>query len=149
MMVLGLYRPPSSVVREFIDEVHSILMENFSNYVNMIIAGDFNIDLNSNTNYYGYFIIMLVEMSFVPLITEPTRCTDTSGTHIDHIWSNMDRNFHSFVFNLRVTDHFLTLTSFKSIKKNKFTIKHLETIQLFLIHDLAQYFMKSFFFIIW
>ena len=48
----------------------------------MIIAGD--------------FMNMLVEMSFVSLITEPTLCTDTSSTHIDHIWSNMDRNFHYF-----------------------------------------------------
>ena len=121
--ILGVYRPPGSGVREFIDELQSILMENFSSDVNMIIAGDFNIDLNSNTNYCGDFMNMLVGMSFVSLITEPTRCTDTSNTLIDHIWSNMDRNFHSFVFKLRVTDHFLTLTSFKSIKKNKFTIK--------------------------
>ena len=71
-------------------------MENFSNDVNMIIAGDFNIDLNSNSNYCGDFINMLVEMSFVSLITEQTRCTDTSSILIDHIWSNMDRSFHSF-----------------------------------------------------
>ena len=35
----------------------------------------------------------------------------------------MDRKFHSFVFELRVTGHFLTITSFKSMKKDKFTIK--------------------------
>ena len=66
---------------------------------------------------------MLVEMPFVPLITDPTRRTGISSTLVDHMWSNMDRKFHSFVFNLIVTVHFLTLTSFKSIKKKKYTIK--------------------------
>ena len=87
-------------------------MENFSNVINIIIAGDFIIYINSNTNYCGDFKNMLVEMSFVSLITEPTRCTDTSSTLIDHIWSNMNRIFLSFDFKLRVTDYFLTLTSF-------------------------------------
>ena len=119
-------------------------MENFSNDVNVNIAGDFNNDLNSNTYYCGDFINMLVEMSFVSLVTEPTRCIDTSSTLIDQIWSNMDRNFHSFVFESRVTDHFLTLTSFKSIKKINFNIKNLEIIQLFLFHDLAQCFKNNF-----
>ena len=116
--ILGIYRPPNSNVRKFVDELHNILMLKFPNDVNMIISGDFIIHPNSNTNYRG-----LVEISFVSLITQPTLCTKTWSTLIDHLWFNMDRKFHSFVFELRVTGHFLTITSFKSMKKDKFTIK--------------------------
>ena len=73
-------------------------MGNFLNYVNVIITGDFNTDLNFNTNYCGDFFIVLVEMSFLSLITEPTLCTDTSSTLIDHMWSNMNTKFTCFVF---------------------------------------------------
>ena len=52
-------------------------MENFFNQVNVFIAVDFNVDLNSGTNYCEDCINMLVEMSFMSLIIEPTRCTDT------------------------------------------------------------------------
>ena len=46
----------------------------------MVIAGDFHIDLNSNTIYCGDLFNMIVEMSFVSLITEPpTGCTHTSS----------------------------------------------------------------------
>ena len=62
---------------------------------------------------------MLVGMSFVSLITEPTRCTDTSST------LNKERKFKFFVSKLGVPDHFLTCASLKSTKNNKFTIKKL------------------------
>ena len=77
---------------------------------------------------------MLVEMSFVLLITEPTCCTDTFSTLINHIWSNIDRNFRSVVVKLRVTDHFLILASLQSINKNKLTIKEIRD-HLALLND--------------
>ena len=54
--ILGLYRPPKSDVHEIMGELQNVLIENFSNNVNVIIAGNFNIDLNSKTNHCGNFI---------------------------------------------------------------------------------------------
>ena len=73
-------------------------MEIFSNDFGLIIAEDFNVDVSSDTNYCEDLINMLVKMSFASLITEPTRCTNTSSTSIDHIRSNTERNFHFFCF---------------------------------------------------
>ena len=42
---------PKVKVREFFDDLQKILMENFSSDINVIIAGDFNVGPNSNTNY--------------------------------------------------------------------------------------------------
>ena len=122
-LIFGFYRTPIPNVRIFIDELQNFLIENFSKDFNVIFTGYFNIDLYSKSNYSGDFINRLLEKSLVSLLSELTRCKDISSTLIDHIWSNMDSKLHYFVFRLKVNDNFLTLASFKAIKKNTFTIK--------------------------
>jgi len=55
-----------------------------------IICGDFNYNLfnikhhQPTEDYYNY----MHANSYFPLISKPTRVTDTSATLIDHIWTN-------------------------------------------------------------
>ena len=93
------------------------MFQMMSMYFMFLIARDSDIGLKSNTKYCGSFINMLVEISFVSLITKPTRCTNTSSTHIEHTCSNIDGKFHYFSFKFRVTDQFLTVIHLSQSKR--------------------------------
>ena len=44
--------------------------------------------------------------SYYPIVTHPTRITDTSATCIDHIWTNIrDRQITSGIFTDEIADH--------------------------------------------
>ena len=85
----NIYRPPRTCnknITKLIDEFSSVLssLENSNN--NLIIAGDFNINLlkiNENRIYSDFFYT-LISHSLYPQITFPTRFTKTNGTLIDN-----------------------------------------------------------------
>ena len=64
-----------------------------------------NLDKHEPTNNYHN---ILTSCSFKPLITKPTRITDSSKTLIDHIWTNDLRNtsiHNSHILITDITDH--------------------------------------------
>jgi hypothetical protein len=88
-LVLGnIYRPPRNNVESletFVNET-SNLFEHLHRHKNVLIAGDFNIDLlklkenNSVNNYFEH----LLSFSYIPKISVPTRLTQKHGTLIDN-----------------------------------------------------------------
>ena len=86
----NIYRPPRDLLenyREFMKEFSSILDKLESNNNEVIITGDFNIDLlkiNDKPIISEYFDL-LTSHSFYPKITVPTRLTNNHGTLIDNI----------------------------------------------------------------
>ena len=74
--------------------------------------GDFNIDMQTNSNRKWQTLIQLFDLS--QLISQPTRVTETSSTIIDHIYtSNPDVIVKSFVSNYAISDHFPVCTTRK------------------------------------
>ena len=73
-----------------------------------------NIDRHTQTkSYYD----LLTSASFKPLITKPTRITETNATLIDHIWTNDLRNTSlnkSHVILTDITDHLPCVTVVKN-----------------------------------
>ena len=73
-----------------------------------------NIDKHTLTNeYYN----LLTAASFKPLITKPTRITETSETLIDHIWTNNLSNTSankSHIILTDISDHLPCITIIKS-----------------------------------
>ena len=72
------------------------------------IMGDFNVDLlklgthGPTSDYFGEF----TSGGFYPLISLPTRLTDTTATLIDNIWTNnVVANIGSGLVTVRVSDH--------------------------------------------
>ena len=54
------------------------------------ITGDFSYDVSNHDNeHVCNFVEMMLEGHYFPVITKPTRITDTSATVLDHIWKNL------------------------------------------------------------
>ena len=87
ILVGCIYRHPkaASGIPHFTENLN-ILMKNIKDNTTAIIAGDFNIDLiNTDNNHVEQYTNTILQNSFIPCITIPTRVTDHSASIIDHI----------------------------------------------------------------
>ena len=61
-------------------------------------------------------------LNLIPLITLPTRAPPDSNSQpslIDHIWTNIPPPAKAFVFNVAITDHFITAAIFPFVTDEK------------------------------
>ena len=87
ILVGCIYRRPkaASGIPHFTENLNT-LMKNIKDNTTAIIAGDFNIDLiNTDNNHVEQYTNTILQNSFIPCITIPTRVTDHSASIIDHI----------------------------------------------------------------
>ena len=113
----NVYRPPRPEdLEEFLQQINIVLsdLNNFSS--NILILGDFNIDLlkiNDKLLHKTYFANML-SLGLSPAITLPTRVTEVSATLIDHIFTLVGgNNIHSSgIIISDISDHFPYFYSF-------------------------------------
>ena len=97
----GFYIPPNSspdyfdLIKESVDRAYN------TNLADIIITGDFNIDMSQNNN--NKMTDLLLEYNLNQLITEPTHFTETSSL-IDLI---LVRNNNNNVLNSGVADPFM------------------------------------------
>ena len=98
---------------------------------NVVLAGDFNIDLlkiNSNCKYQEFYD-SLAEFDFLPIITLPTRISKRNATLIDHMYCKSP-NPHSIsesgILATQISDHMATFVALNIIIIKNY--KHLETI---------------------
>ena len=83
--------------------------------------GDFNIDLLqfNKRNLADDVINSTFSQSLVPVITKPTRVTHTSGTLIDHIYTNnVTSTSHSGIIITAMADHFGIFYVLENSRKN-------------------------------
>ena len=89
-VVLGnIYRPPhdnNAKYQQFINELTPLLTTISNNYSDVIIAGDFNIDLlkMKDKPIFSEYFDVISSLSFFPYITLPTRLSDINCTLIDN-----------------------------------------------------------------
>ena len=110
--VVGVvYRPPGSDLECFSREINRIMAR--LGGVDSYIMGDFNIDLLSNRQVAsgpdtaGEFM----SGGFYPLISLPSRITDTTATLIDNIWTNnVGAEVASGLVTVRLSDHLPVFT---------------------------------------
>ena len=107
--VFGVYRRPLSSVSSFGDILGNILHARTTPN-NSIIMGDFNIDSLSNSltqDEDEEFVVDLLKfLSYLPLISIPTRVTHSTANCIDHIYFNSFSMCKFGVVNVAITDHF-------------------------------------------
>ena len=70
-----------------------------------------NVDLLNPDDYMEEYCATLQSVSYLPVITEPTRVTDTSITLIDHMWTNQLHEVVSGVIVTSISDHYTTFLS--------------------------------------
>ena len=96
-MVHIVYRPPSSDLALFFNELSKVLDHSFGKYENLLILGDLNIDLSDQTKIpksKKEFLHGLYDTyDLYNLISESTCITRTSESMTDLILTNCSRSF--------------------------------------------------------
>lgn len=109
--IVGIvYRPPNCNLEEFNGLFNDIISKIRQEGKYFYIMGDFNINLlNVDQHLHTReFLDNMFSSTLIPVITKPTRITDTSATLIDHIYCNQIDNAKLFtgILHTRITDHF-------------------------------------------
>ena len=124
-IVIGcLYRHPHfNNLDDFFLYINSTLTKLSKEKKDIYLAGDFNLDLmkyNTNTKSRDFNNI-ITSYGYLPLITQPTRISNTTSTLIDNIFTNaftLDNESGNIL--IEFADH---LTQFVSIKKEIYPTK--------------------------
>lgn len=127
ILVVGIYRSPSSDVKEFLNRLGMLFEFLLSINRKFVIAGDLNINiLESNTNSKD-FKNLLKSYGLNFLVDFPTRVTAVSETAIDNILTNISINELKITGIItELSDHdgqILEINFFKNLLKNKHIFK--------------------------
>ena len=131
LLISSVYRPPNTSLSEF-DRILKRYLETLREHSdNIVIGGDFNIDLTKSytVKSTSEFIDTMLEFELFPTITIPTRVTMTSATLIDNIFisRNIGMSYKSFVLCEDISDHLPTFCNIKdcntSIPQNPLIIE--------------------------
>ena len=113
-LIIGvLYRPPNQSTLRFLERLKDLLPVINNEHKELILMGDFNIDLMKldNLSCANELLELFYSFYLYPLINKPTRVTDTSATLIDNIFSNNSCIF-SCVLTTEISDHLPILALF-------------------------------------
>lgn len=139
LIIICVYRPPSSDVFDFFDIVEKILEKIIVENCEMCFAGDFNIDLLSESNQIkNYFLSLLSSFGLDQSVFACTRESKNSNTCLDYIFTNI-KSYEIKVVENHISDHksvilkflksnlntnyFKFIRSFNSINKELFRKK--------------------------
>lgn len=127
-----IYKHPCMSINEFNIEIKKLLNQLSSEQKNIILMGDFNIDLlnyDSDSNI-AQFLDQLLSNSLYPTISAPTRITNKSKTLIDNIFLNL-LNTKLIGGNIyeSISDHLPQFLILKKQNKELNTKNHNETMK--------------------
>lgn len=133
-IVIGnIYKPPKSNnnvhnIESFINELEPILAELNNRNAEILLTGDFNINLLkiNEKDSFAKFLDTMLENSFFPKITLPTRISTHSCTLIDNIFVKLSPNSlnnTSGIFYSDISDHFPYFTCLNNVMKTSQTSK--------------------------
>ena len=93
-------------IKAFYDQLESVLDVASSGNKEIIITGDFNIDLSRNYCHRHNLVQLFQQYSCTQLINESTRITENTSTLIDHIWAyDLNNVKKSGVIPVGISDH--------------------------------------------
>ena len=110
IVVFAVYRPHSDSIDNFSQQLEQMLQSPILDNKQIILLGDINIDLiKHSTQPVSEFINTMQSLSFIPIITKPTRFPPAGSrgepSLLDHIWVNSLKEYSSGVLCVDVTDH--------------------------------------------
>ena len=124
LLVSSMYRPPNTDALKFVDEYGTLLseMKRIPN-CDLVIGLDHNMDfMKSNLHRLtSEFISLNLDLLMMPLITRPTRITNSTATLIDNIIvdQSMLDLCTSNVLIEDISDHLPSVVSITGLKLNK------------------------------
>ena len=113
-MLGNVYRPPRDLnenYQTFIDELTPVLYDLQKRQCEVVIAGDYNIDLLKVKQklIFNQYLDTLISLSFFPKITLPTRFSNKRGTLIDNFLCKFSHGFlqtTAGIIPCGISDHF-------------------------------------------
>ena len=134
IIIGNIYRPPRNILDNYInfnDELDEILTNLQRTRQEVVIVGDFNIDLMKirENHHADDFFQVIMSNGFVPRITLPTRLSHSSSTLIDNIFVKLSNNFCEATAGIlmnNISDHqpcFITLDYLKLRQRKSRYIK--------------------------
>ena len=126
-IVGNIYRPPGGNIREFnsiLDDLLSHLKTNVNTKKasEILLMGDFNINLIKHDSHIptSEYLDILLSHGQKPLISLPTRITNTSSSLIDHISTNtIENDLDSGIIYSTISDHLATFHISNDTKDRK------------------------------
>lgn len=120
-----VYRPPNQEV-DFLSELGAMIRYlHFSNHHNIIVLGDFNVNLLAHSRESLFLSTLVNDLLLTQIIKDPTRVTHDSHSLIDLIIVNNDLPIEdSGVIDCSLSDHnFVYCTiKFSTVKKTYFKV---------------------------
>ena len=101
-----IYRPPNTDIKLFIDHMKEVLEYVQTENKVLYLVGDYNINLLNvdSHNLTADFNDTIYSYGLIPLITRPTRVTETSATLIDNIFTNKNISYGKSMYGILVSD---------------------------------------------
>ena len=139
----GFYRVPDTNINLFIEKYNDIVEQLKTNY-ELILVGDFNIDLLKDDTSKNNFMLCIQSNYLIPVITNITRIAtkinnngiaETSETLIDNIFIKANTSHVSGVIETHISDHFSIFTSIPLVIKET---NHISEIKYRSINDYNQ-----------
>jgi hypothetical protein len=118
LILINVYRPflNMALFLEKINEHVSALADRFKKE-EIVIVGDFNVDLLENTSFSDKLISQFLPLGLLQRVSIPTRVQGKSKSLIDHAYVRSNKQVLSNVLVTDISDHFATLTVFPKWKK--------------------------------
>lgn len=147
-IVVLFYRPPNGNSAPFFEFLESLLGFVNDNKFNVILGGDFNINMLCDTSTKKHFEMLLSINGCINVITGPTRVTSNSETLIDLFITNFNESsVISGIIKSDISDHFpiflFVRGQHKKTKKKReitfqnITIRNLEEFRRSCVSELA------------
>ena len=134
IIISNIYRPPkfnnnNTTIRNFIDEITPVLNNLQSKSCDVVLAGDFNIDLLkiNERELYGEFFDLMLSCNFFPQISLPSRFSKKNASLLDQIFvknSFLDRSVSSAILCNDISDHLGCHFRYSKIKFVIYSISH-------------------------
>ena len=124
IIIGNIYRPPRNAInnyRTFIDELTPILEFYNRRKCEIVLAGDFNINLLkvNERDIFDEFLDTMVSNGFFPKITLPTRFSNRNGTLIDNFFCKISKSTLSAISGILIkkfSDHQPYFTFINTLK---------------------------------
>ena len=110
-----IYRPPNTLHEEFLNGFNDLLAHPYMINKKCFLLGDYNANLLKYDTeiFIQNFMDVLLAAGFLPLITKPTRISNTSATLIDNVFTNARCTISSGIILSDLSDHFPIFSHFK------------------------------------
>ena len=119
--ISAVYRPPSGNLVNALELIENKINDiNGDRLADIVILGDWNVDLKSNAQNTKQYKEFIKENRLSQLINSPTRISKDSATLIDHILVNRpEMYFQHGTYDPGLSDHHMVITSRKRAKVHR------------------------------